>query len=124
MQGLENKFKKEGKQCFHTAACVPGTITQFDSLVRHSIPNANKAKALRPSAPLSKNEWSRGKLKQLSALKLDKFCICVFYFLHSVNKNHQSQIFTVLETLPNILKYKLQHLTVLLEETGYRVNLP
>lgn len=60
------------------------TITQLDSLVRHSIQNANRPKALEPSDAFGENKESKRQLKQLSALKMGKLCICAFDFVHSV----------------------------------------
>lgn len=87
------------------------TITQLDSLVRHSIQNANRAKALEPSDAFGENKESKRQLKQLSALKVDKLCICAFDFIHSVKviKNSQSKIFNskVLECISKYLKLEI-----------------
>lgn len=80
----------------------------------HSTLNAKKAKALGPSAILGENEYSKGQVKQLSALKLDKFCICAFDFLYSVkqrfDKNHQSKTSNckVLEYISKNLKLEIR----------------
>lgn len=102
--GRENRFSKKR---FNTATRVCGTITQLDSLVRHSILNANRAQALEPSAAFGENEESKRRLKQLSALKVDKLCICAFDFLHSVKviKIIKARFLTLKywNTFPNIL---------------------